>query len=121
MSKTTTGAFSAGADLVRYDLCQISGGALIKTTGPTDQPIGSVENGYANGEEASLLIEGRGYLIAGDTVTAGSLLMADAVTAGTVLDHDGVAGNYIVGLALESGTAGDYVDCLIWAQGTKQS
>tara|TARA_R100000808_G_scaffold7323_1_gene21582 strand:- start:3760 stop:4122 length:363 start_codon:yes stop_codon:yes gene_type:complete len=115
----TTGAFLAGAALDRYALCSVSGGALVETTGPTVLPIGNVEDSYANGDHTSCRTFGRTYLIAGGTVTAGSLLMAS--TNGTVEDHDGTVGNYIVGLALEAGTAGDYVDSLLWTQGTKET
>lgn len=116
----TTGAFLAGAALGRYALCSISAGDLVETTGPTVLPIGNVEDSYATGDHTSCRTFGRTYLIAGGTVTAGSLLMVSA-TAGAVVDHDAVAGKYIVGLALAAGTTGDFVDCLLWTQGTKET
>jgi hypothetical protein len=111
--KVTNGTMNAAADLrtFQYRGVKLSGSRTVgAVTGPTDKPIGILQNKPNIGEACEVAYEGEIIAQAGTaTVAAGDDVMFDA--SGRVITAVAAAGaNFVIGQAMEASTA---VNCLI--------
>lgn len=111
----------AGADIadcrnriVKYD----NDGNVVLATSGTDIPVGValIEAGYndisglesgkvATGDDVDIQIKDIGYVLAGAEIAKGKEIAAGADGKAV----EAVSGNYVIGIALKSATAGNYV------------
>jgi hypothetical protein len=73
----------------------------------------------ASGDRCSVVMEGVANVTLGGSVTRGNEITADANGKGVAAAPGGGANNRIVGVALQSGVAGDSIEVLV-APGLKQ-
>lgn len=105
---TRNGTMNAAADLrtSQYRGVKMSGSRTVGlVTGPTDVPIGVLQNKPNIAEAADIALLGEVIVAAGTaTVVAGDELMFDA-TGRVILAAAAAGANFVVGRAMEASTA----------------
>lgn len=111
---TITDTVGAAA-LTKYELVKTPG-ALVVCAAATDDCVGIVEDGYAIGAQARVVLQGLTKARASTTITKGDVL--EAAADGEVATHSTTSTKPVIGRALESATAqGDFIDILLFPQG----
>lgn len=110
--RTKLGVLTAASDLSakQYYIAKSSGAFLADLCGSGEAPLGVVQNKPASGEAVELATLGDVCLVvAGENITAGSVLASDANAKAV----SAVTGNYVLGVALNSVSAGELVSVLV--------
>jgi len=104
----TTYARNAGADLSAglHKLAKIDTDGDLVLAGAGEAIAGNIYEAAAQNAPVTVQVDGIGKCEAGGTITAGQLIASDASGLGV---NAGSAGDYAIGIALESGVTGDIV------------
>lgn len=120
MAQYTSGrrSFKAGADLSASQYLAVkldANGNVVLATAATDQVIGFIENAAKINDTADVLLRncsGSYKVKAGGTVAIGQKVTVDATSRVIWITGTPVAGNEIVGVALEAGVVGQVIEVL---------
>lgn len=113
MNRGLVKSFVAGAAIAANRIVKFGASdVVVQGAAATDYLLGVADSDAGSGARVDVVMTGSVEVVLGGTVTRGALLTTDANGKAVVA----AAGNRVIGIALQSGVAGDIGDVLL-AQG----